>query len=130
MDRTLILQLITERRVKIADTKSVREYDNQLCVSELFEGRNMQYLLVIAPFHISEAFVLNTISMVFSKTALEGVVFLLPSFLSTFTFKCRDIFYIDVNLDEKDDIQNEEIADEIKDTVSPIETEENKKKKK
>jgi hypothetical protein len=127
MDEIILLQIIDERRGKIIDSAGVEEYKDVANVSSLLLERKMKYLLVISPHVIPTAFVLDNISRIFDTMSLTGVISSVPSILCIFSFETRDIFYVDVNLLEKDDIEAEEVIQRIEDVTSPIETEEKKK---
>lgn len=123
MQELAIIEYVGENRFKLYQKKGLLEYWSLERIIERVQEDATALIVFVVPFYIS----INQTKQLLEKVAsVEGVMVSRPSILCLYTFGGENIFYININIVDKDDVCTADCGSIIQD-VCHIEAEEIKK---
>lgn len=126
MEKPVLIEYISNDRLRVYDEKSADEISSFEQARNKVKERGAETVIFIAPFYVDECRCREHINQL-QLADIEDVRIARPSLLCMCTFEKENVFYININIADKDDICTVDCGSVINEASCKIEAEEIKK---
>lgn len=127
MKKPVLIEYISNNRLKVYDEKSTDEISSFEQAKNKMKERGFEAVIFIAPFYVEERRCREYINQLLKLEDTEDIRIARPSLLCMCTFEKENVFYININIADKDDICTIDCGSVINEASCKIEAEEIKK---
>ncbi|KAL0265613.1 UNVERIFIED_CONTAM: hypothetical protein PYX00_011326 [Menopon gallinae] len=127
MKKTILIEYISSNRLRIYNEASADELSTLEHAAKKVKDGGAHDVIFIAPFYVDKQECREHISKILQLASVQSARIARPSLLCTCTFEKESIFYININIADKDDIYTVDCGSVINEASCKIEVEEIKK---
>eukprot|EP00866_Antonospora_locustae_P002377 jgi/Antlo1/2377/1022 len=127
MKKLVLIEYISNNRLRVYDERSSNEISSLEQAKSMVKESGAEVVILIAPFYVDECMCREYINQLLELTDTEDIQIARPSLLCMCTFEKENVFYININIADKDDICTVDCGSVINEASCKIEVEEIKK---